>query len=371
MSMMNTSGPGGRSAAFLNRIVSNQTDKRRTVNEAVGRVLSAYLPTVYDEQLREQIDWLLDSMLLELGEQPGVAAAEGMVRGGRALVVTGQAGAGKSRALAHAFASRPEFEGFGKPGEWCPLLSVVAPSPFTLGALGNEIARKLGYHGRREIQHSKVWPVVRELMAECGVRILHIDEAQHGDEIKSDTMAQEVENTLKRMMQEADWPIWLILSGLPELSRFCQNDASMKRRVRVLPFEALAFPDHAASVRQTVRDLVDLCPSVRCTELRSDAFAHRLLHAATYQFGIVVEYVQDAIAECLMVEGGGELDVGHFADVYAIRTGVRDDDLNPFIADNWTAIPVEAALYEDVVDEAGKPTGARKPKGRSTKGVRK
>lgn len=371
MNMMNAKAASGRSAEFLNRIVSNQTDKRRAVNEAVGRVLTAYLPTAYDEQLMEQIDWLLDSMLLELGEQPGVAAAEGMVRGGRALVVTGHAGAGKSRALAHAFASRPEFEGFGRPGEWSPLLSVVAPSPFTLGALGNEIARKLGYHGQREIRHSKVWPVVRELMAECGVRILHIDEAQHGDEIKSDSMAQEVENTFKRMMQEADWPIWLILSGLPELSRFCQNDASMKRRVRVLPFEALAFPDHSDAVRQTVRDLVALCPAVGCAELQSDAFAHRLLHASTYQFGIVVEYVQDAIAECLMVEGGGELGLGHFADVYAIRTGVRNDDLNPFVADDWTAIPVEAALYEDVLDAAGKPTGARKPKGRNTKGAGK
>jgi hypothetical protein len=358
-----------RSADFLGRIVSNQSNKRRVTNEAVGRVLAAYLPTVYEKLLNEQIDWLLDSMLLELGEQPGIAPTNGMVRGGRALVVTGKAGAGKSRALARAFATRPEFEGFGTPGSWCPLLSVVAPSPFTLGALGNEIARKLGYHGHREIQHSKVWPVVRGLMAECGVRILHIDEAQHGDEIRSDVMAQEVENTFKRMMQEADWPIWLILSGLPELSRFCQNDASMKRRVRVLPFEALAFPDHAGAVLETMRNLVSLCPSVECRDIQTEAFAHRLLHAATYQFGIVVEYIQDAIAECLMIEGGGELSLAHFADVYAIRTGVRDDDLNPFVAPDWTAIPVETALYEEILDETGKPTGISKPKNRNTKGA--
>ena len=185
MNMMNTRSAGGRSAEFLKRIVSNQTDKRREVNEALGRVFAAYLPTAYDRRLMEEIDWLLDSMVRELGGQPRVVTPEGMIRGGRALLVTGKAGAGKSRALAHAFATRPEFEGFGKPGEWCPLLSVVAPSPFTLGALGNEIARKLGYRGQREIPHSKVWPFVRELMAECGVRILHIDEAQHGDEIQS------------------------------------------------------------------------------------------------------------------------------------------------------------------------------------------
>lgn len=319
----------------------------------------------------EQIDWILDTMVLELGGQPGVPAAESQIRGGRALVVTGEAGAGKSRALSHAFNNRPEFAGFGKPGEWCPLLSVVAPSPFTLGALGNEITRKLGYNSRRDIQHSKVWPVVRELTAECGVRILHFDEAQHGDEIKSDLMAQEVENTFKRMMQDEDWPLWLILSGLPKLSRFCQDDASMKRRVRVLPFEALNFPDHVQSVLQTMHDLVALCPSMSCSALRSDEFAHRLLHAATYQFGLVIEYVQDAIAECLMAEGGGELSLGHFADVYTIRTGEKDPNLNPFLARRWTAIPVETALFEEVLDEVGGSTGIRRPKGRSTKGVLK
>ncbi|NGO51058.1 ATP-binding protein [Allomesorhizobium camelthorni] len=369
MNMMNPQPMNSKSAAFFQRILANQSDKRRSVNEAMGKVLSVYLPTIYEEQLNEQIDWLLDSMLIELGQQPGVPALESQVRGGRVLIVTGKAGAGKSRALAHAFVTRPEFEGFGKPG--CELLSVVAPSPFTLGALGNEIARKLGYHGRREIQHSKVWPVVRELMKESGVRILHIDEAQHGDEINSDKAAQEMENTLKRMMQEDEWLVWLILSGLPELSRFCQDDDSMKRRVRVVEFEPLSFATHAQPVQNILSDLVALCPAVTCNSLKADDFAHRLLHAATYQFGILVEYVQDAIAECLTVNGGGDLGIGHFADVYTIRTGVRDDALNPFLAANWLAIPVESALYEDVLDDTGNPTGMRKPKGRQTKGIRK
>lgn len=181
-------------------------------------------------------------------------------------------------------------------------------------------------------------------------------------------MAQEVENTLKRMMQEVDWPIWLILSGLPELSRFCQDDPSMRRRVRVLPFEPMAFPDHVEPGRQTIRDLVELCPRVGCAQIQSDEFVHRLLHAATYQFGIVVEYVQDAIAECLSGEGGGELKLDHFADVYSIRTGVRADDLNPFISHRWEAIPVENALYEEVLDIEGNLTGIRRPKARKTKG---
>lgn len=358
-----------RSAAFLQRVLANQSDARRSANEVMGMVLATYLPTAYDRELDKQIDWLLDSILLETGKQPNVPTPVGQVRGGRALVVVGAAGAGKSRAVSQMLRTRPDFDGFGKDGEWSPILSVVAPSPFTLGALGNEIVRKLGYVGRREIQHTKVWPIVRELMAETGIRILHIDEAQHGDEIVNPAMFQEVENTFKRMMQDSEWLVWLILSGLPELSRFCQSDASMKRRVRVVRFESLRFPDHVQTIRDTVGRIAGACPSLNCTAVMTDEFAHRLLHAAMCQFGILVEYVQDAIGECLAA-GEETLTTGHFADVYSIRTGEMEDHMNVFIARNWKAIAVETALYEELLDEKGKPLGGRKLKDRRTKGGR-
>lgn len=353
---------------FIERILANQSESRRAANESLGRVFSEHLPTAYDKELNEQIDWMLDSILRELGYQSGVEASRAQMRGGRMLLVTGRAGAGKSCSLMHAFQTRDEFAGFGEEGSNSPVLSVVAPSPFTLAALGNVIIKKLGFHGDKEVKHTRVWSVVRDLMAECGVRILHIDEAQHGDEIQSAVMTQEVGNTLKRMMQEVDWPIWLILSGLPELTRFCQKDPSMRRRVRVLHFDGLSQERNSDHVLSAVRKLVGLCPSITCDELVATDFAHRLLHASTYQFGIVVEFIQDAIAECLAVEGGGELKLGHFADVYSIRTGVLDDDLNPFISGFWDSISVETALFEPVIDEDGNATGTLARKKRKTKG---
>ena len=339
----------GHPQDFLARILANRSPERRSVLERMEKVRSIYLPTAHDRRLSTEFDWLLDTMAHELGGE-SARSPHGFIRGGRALLVTGAAGAGKSRALAHAFATRPEFEGFGKHGS--PLLSVVAPSPFTLGALGNEIAGRLGYVTRRALRQNEVWPLVRGLMREARVRILHIDEAQHGDQIANRLVAQEIENTLKRMMQEADWPIWLILSGLPELSRFCQDDASMKRRVRIVHFESLRFPDHAEAVLKLVREMAALCPPLGCSKVQSDEFAHRLLYAAMWQFGIVVEYVQDAIGECLL-GGDEELDLSHFADVYTARTGSAADDMNVFIARNWTAIPVEMALYDDEAERLG------------------
>ncbi|WP_294642435.1 ATP-binding protein [uncultured Aureimonas sp.] len=360
--------PSRKSEAFLDRIRSNQNEKRRSVAQIMGDVLSVHLPTAYDADLNDQLDWLLDSMLLELECRNGAATPRGMIRGGRVLVVTGEAGAGKSAAIDHALRNRPEFAGYGIEGAWSPVDSVVAPSPFTLGALGNAIVRRSGYEGRRDIQHSKVWPVVRELLKERGVRILHIDEAQHGDEIVNQVAFREVENTLKRMLQEEDWLVWLILSGLPELARFCQDDKSMKRRVRVLRFEPLRFPDHVETIRDTARRIGEACPSVNCTTVMTDEFANRLLHAAMRQFGILVEYIQDAIGECLTA-GESALSAVHFADVYSLRTGELDDDMNVFLSRNWASISVETSLYEEVVDDEGSVLGGRKLKGRRTRGV--
>lgn len=355
-----------RSAAFFERVRRNQTSARRSVNEVMGKVLGTYLPTAYDTEIHSQIDWMLDSMLLETGQQPGVPTPEEQVRGGRALLVVGEAGAGKSRAISHALRSRPEFEGFGKEDEWSPILSVVAPSPFTLGALGNQIVRAAGYDSGREIRHSRVWPFVRELMADKGIRILHIDEAQHGDEIVNANMFQEVENTFKRMMQDSDWLVWLILSGLPELARFRQDDDSMRRRVRIVRLEPLRFPDHARTIRDTVQRIAANCPLIDCSTVMTDEFTNRLLHAAMNQFGILIEYVQDAIGECLTA-GDTELTVGHFADVYSIRTGELQDHLNVFLTTSWRSISVESALYEDLEDDRGRPIG-RRLRTRRTKG---
>lgn len=368
MNINNLIHSSGNPDAFLELILANQSPNRQSVAKAMGNVLSVYLPTAYDEKLNDQIDYLVDSIAFELGGQPGVAPPEEQIRGGRVLLVTGEAGAGKTRALAHSFRNRPEFPGFGRPGQWCPLLSVVAPSPFTLAALGNEIARKLGYEGTRDIKHSKVWPFIRELMKECGVRILHIDEAQHVDEIVNAATSQDADNTLKRMMQEVEWPIWLILSGLPEIGGFCQDDNSMVRRVRIVEFEPLRFPDHIDTAREVMRSIVDLCPSLRYSQVQTDEFLHRLLHASMYQFGILVEYVQDAIGECLSA-GESELVIGHFADVYTLRTGETDDTQNVFLARDWLSISVQTALYEDVLSAAGNPTGARNLKMRRTRRI--
>lgn len=272
--------------AFLSKIRSNRSDLRRSASEMLAAVQRVYLPTQHDEELNLEFDRLLDSIERELTRQAAGDRRQSPLRGGRVLIVTGQPGAGKTRALSEIFATRPEFEGFGQEGIRCPLLSVVAPSPFTLKALGNEIVRALGYRSKREIPEGEVWPMIRLLFREYGIRILHIDEAQHGDQVNW-VVAQVVENTLKRLLQDPNWTVWLVLSGLPEVARFCQSDRSVLRRIRQVRFETLSFPKHAAAMRKAVREMMAPCPDISFADTQTDEFIHRLLHASLNQFGIL------------------------------------------------------------------------------------
>jgi hypothetical protein len=376
--MSTTATPLPSSDAFLARISAGRSEARQKTADIKASVRSIHLETSHDKALRTALDRLLDSIHFELSFADDGSSPEVENRGGRAIIVVGFPGAGKSRAVKHALRTRPEFEGFGHRGAWSPVLSIVAPSPFSLAALGTEIVKALGYETETLIKQTKVWPMVRNLVRDQKVRVIHIDEAQHMDEIVSPVMKTEIRNTLKRLMQQEEWPVWLILSGLPETARFIQSDGSLQRRIEVVRFESLRFEadddgnadvDH---IRVVINRIAAPCPEMVPAGLLTDEFIHRLLHAATYQFGILVELVQDAIALALdrhdpeAYPAGPVVDKVDFADVYSDRTGVLSDDLNPFIADRWLDITVETAIYEQPTDETGKSTGKPALKARRT-----
>lgn len=341
---------------FLDRIKANRSSARTGISDKVAAVQRVYVKTQNDKLLDEELTRFFDSIVRELDWQSEDGNQASAMRGGRVLMVTGGAGAGKTRAISELFRSRPELEGFGEIGMGCPLLSVVAPSPFTLKALGNEIVRKLGYHSRREIRQSEVWPMIKLLFAEHGIRILHIDEAQHGDQVNS-SVAQEIEDTLKGLLQDVDWTIWLMLSGLPELARFCQADQSVLRRISHIRFQSVTFPAHAPGMREVIRKLMDACPDVEFEKTLTDEFMHRLIHAAGGQFGILIEFIHEALEACLKA-GERVLQDTHFADAWVTKSGDERDEANVFIADRFDDIDVASVLWEEPVSTSIAPSRA-------------
>lgn len=355
--------------SLLDRIIANQSPRRKAVSETMLRLKSFYFPTFYDEMLNGELDLLFDSMIEELAGRPalrwkptdatGREVTSEPFRGGRILAISGAAGVGKSRTVQHVLRDRPELSGYASANDPKDLIAVVASAPFTLGSLGNLILRATGYPVTAEVKESSVWPVTRRRLRELDTRILYIDEAQHGDQVPDPEIAQKVLDTLKLTMQDEAHPIWLILSGTPPLARFLQKDASVRRRVRHVTFERLDYSTHADLVKTLIKRTVDICPGLSSDLAVEDETVGRLMHAANGQFGVIVEYIQDAIGDCLRA-GESNLTIHHFAEVYAARTGASTSDRNAFLAHDWESIDVTHSLYDDAVDETRPQAFSRK-----------
>src|SRR3546814_10287572 len=112
-------------------------------------VCSSDLKTDQDDVLSKELDRLLDGAIRR-GEARPASGAAGRLDEGRALVVMGEAGAGKSRALKRQFRNRKEFQNLHEINGDGPLVSISAPSPCTLKQLGLSLLRGLGYETRSE-----------------------------------------------------------------------------------------------------------------------------------------------------------------------------------------------------------------------------
>lgn len=261
--MATRSSPNGPKELAVTRMRRLQSERRARSGDVMAGILSAYFYTARDRLLEAELDLLIDSFLVAEGvtsSQPSHGV--GRLREGRALTVIGGSGTGKSRALDRHFLKRGEFEGYGDPNSDCMLISVIAPSPSTLRLLGLEVLCALGYEVARELKENVVWNLVNHQLELRGIRFLHVDELQHVQQSRNTVEIGKIQDTLKRLMQNPKWPVWLILSGLPSITTMlCGNEddeddegtEQVWRRIRYVVFEDLKLEKDAHLIRQLIK----------------------------------------------------------------------------------------------------------------------
>jgi len=308
--------------------------------DVMRRVLRAYAKHERDTELADEVEKLIKTSERAFFDADP-ATRVGRLGEGRILAVIGQPGAGKTRALERVFHQREEFWKIADI-EDRTLISVKAPSPCTLKQLGNSLLKALGYPTLRDLKENIVWQMVRERLQIHGIRYVHIDELQHAVEYVTDGELQKVRNTLKGLLQQSEWPVCLIFSGLPMLIPFIQGERQLKRRSRFVTFADMSLSTDRSDIHAMARGLIIGAAKLTASKLLNDAFYARLLHAAENQFGTMIEYVQDAIEDALD-EGATEVTTDHFADVYEARSGC-DPEFNVFTSAEWHKIDVAEAL---------------------------
>ncbi|HEY0331671.1 MAG TPA: ATP-binding protein [Rhodopseudomonas sp.] len=341
-----------------------RSPERAQVSAKIAQLQSAYFGTERDNLLEAEIDILFDSHM-------EAEAAEGnrrvgRLREGRALTVTGASGAGKTRALDRIFMKREDLLGYGDKESDCPLVSVMAPSPCTPRLLGESILKALGYPVERKLEENVAWDLVHKTLALRRVKFLHIDELQHALQSRNPVEIGKVQDTLKGLLQDKYWPVWLILSGLPSAKTFLAKDIQVRRRTRHVVFHDLKFPDDIPLVRRLVTFYAKDKGGCGATIAQDNDLIGRLLHAANGSFGVVIELIQDAVGHALR-SSETDLSSEHFAAAYAARTGCIRDNNVFVVASDWDLIDTSGlnGIEEPPPEDA--PIGRSKAKSKKNK----
>lgn len=286
----------------------------------------SYLRTARDPELRRRIDRLLQS------EQDGICrparvGPDGETRG---LIVTGEAGEGKTTLIKRTLATHPALQ---QQGDDLPVLHVDVPSPATAKSLAVAIVSASGYPIVSGRNHAwSLWNLVRHRLQLRGVRVLWLDEAQDVFRTGKHAEVSGITNTLKSLMK-GEGAVSIVLSGLEALSSFVRQDDQLSRRMSFYHLCSLNPDQDAEAVLQL---LATKAEDAGLHLDASDALVLRLLAACDGRFGLMVELVTEA-CEVARSESTAVLDAIILADVWADRADVLAHE-NHFLAQDWRTL---------------------------------
>jgi len=317
----------------LERIRALRSQSDTNFSAQMLAVKAGYFGTTTDLQLDQELDDMFDDFV----QTVDAAAARGSAPGhlgrqseGYILAGIGESGTRKTSTIRRAIFRRPEFCGYSDvPHEnMSPLVSIIAPSPCTLKQLGIQIATAMGYTPRPSIEENEVWTLVRKNLEIRGTRFIHIDEMQHVTQNKNVAEIPKIQNTLKRLLQSPEWPVWLILSGLPEIANMLETDIQVWRRARIIKFGQLVFERDVLLCRGMVNYFAGEKAGLDTSAVIDDEFIHRLVHGCLRRLGIAIDLTIDAIHEALRARSPALMPI-HFARSFA-KAGA-DDENNVFL----------------------------------------
>lgn len=314
------------------------SDRVTEVAGVVADLKARFFPTPTYRKLQREFDLLLAERQANL--------AAGRQKEVQGLLLVAPSGAGKTTLVRNALQQHPSgLRMLTSDGEQADVVSMAVPSPATPKGVGLSMLEALGYPLRRDRSAPIIWQLVKAQFAQRRVLFLHLDEAQDFSRHNNRNDQHAVISTLKSLMQSPQWPVGLILSGMPELLEMVNMDPQLARRLKPVQHRPLetrvdgsmivaALRQYAAAARLTVDD--SLC---------TPTFVKRLVHAADHCFGLLVELICEAIGEVLLAGENG-LSSGAFTDAFARRSGCPSG-LNPFVVEDFLSLDVRKLLQPE------------------------
>lgn len=331
---------GRRSKAAVDRLRSLLKPERLATNDELAEMWSGYISLERDGKLQKGFKHLVDSASTFSVGKPDKR---------RILAIIGRSGAGKSTAIAKHVASIKEMHPYmDEDGVWIqPMLYQELPSPCSPTRLALDGIQALGHAFEGRVTRDAVWKEFERLLKLHKVMFLILDEVQNAIENANTTEISILGNNFKMLTQRPDWPLRLVLAGVPPLGSFLARKQLYTRRT-VVRFDTLDLeaPANLAMMRTVLETVVVSDAGLRVGFDVDDEFVQRLLHANFSEFGSTVQMIRNAVE--LAVRNKREVvELEDFVTVYASDSGAGRR-INVFLAKDWRDLdPTAAAMTEE------------------------
>jgi hypothetical protein len=304
---------------------SRQPENRRKAIDVLGAVNSVYVECGRDKVIREVFDDYLDYTMAN--------QRYGRIGKGQAFYLTGESGAGKTDAVEHLFKHHPVLQPVQTDfGFRLPYVSVTLEGPATLANLGNAILAASGYEAEKKLSESAVWPLLPGQLAMRSIFLVHIDETQHL--LGNPHERGKVVKSLKGLMNRPDWPLRVVLTGMPETNDMLSGDDQAERRNFSVELEKVQMPAERILVDRIIKQLC-AAAGILCDELLKTDMPARIAHAANFQYGRIAEVTIAGIHSAIL-EDAAELTRDDLARAYIKHSHSRGKpEMNPFLTDSW------------------------------------
>lgn len=258
------------------------------------------------------------------------------------LTIVGESNSGKTEEIRHALSRLHEEHPTLECGRDVRSLSIFLDGETTWKSLGIKILEQVGYHmSPRKTEH-EIWSRVRLQLKMQGYWIVHIDECQHMFETLGEKETKKVINSIKTLIKNPDWPVVVVLSGIPELLSKVNIDPQLRNLTSAYQMRSLdPLSDHDLNEVDTAFYHYAEARGVNIDDVRNEETYQRICYAHGNHFGLIFKFMVDVFANIEDEQTG--LSLPWLAERYAAKTGCVPGH-NPFIREDYRLCEVRELL---------------------------
>lgn len=323
---MTATQPSRARLEAIARIRANMTEAEIRSADRKAELLARHCSMARDETVREHLKIMMASMTSLDSDE---------FKEHRILFLVGDSDSGKSETLKHALLSFQLDDYADEYGRAQQLLRLKMPTPCTLRNIAVECLRVLGVPVRGDIRESVVWPKFRQQLVDRRVSLVVFDEAQRMLRMDNENELQKVSDTLITLVEMEDWPMRMVLCGVPVLETLRTRDEQMENRSQIVNFDPVT-DRNVGKVAEWLTEIVTDHASLGLGNIPVDEYASRLISSCGGNVGSIIKMIRSAVGIAID-DGRSVIEKRDFAKAYHRKTACTPQT-NLFEAANWMTL---------------------------------